>query len=133
MPFRHPVHVPYYQVDQQGVVFNMWYLGWFDDAMTAYLTSLGFSYDEMLRNGYDVQLVHTELDWSAGVRFGDDVVVEVSPAAIGTTSLTLQFAVRRGDAVLVTARTVYVVVGLDGSGKRAVPELLRAALERRGD
>jgi acyl-CoA thioester hydrolase len=130
MPFCHPVHVPYYQVDQQGVVFNMWYLGWFDDAMTAYLTSLGFSHDEMLRNGYDVQLVHTELDWSAGVRFGDDVLVEVTAAGVGTTSLTLAFAVRRGDEAPVTARTVYVVVATDGSGKRPVPELLRAALER---
>jgi acyl-CoA thioester hydrolase len=130
MPFRYPVHVPYYQVDQQGVVFNMWYLGWFDDAMTAYLTSLGFSYEEMLGNGYDVQLVHTELDWSAAVRFGDDVFVEVTTDGIGTTSLTLAFAVRRGDEVVVSARTVYVVVGIDGSGKRSVPELLRAALER---
>ena len=24
--------VPYYQVDQQGVAFNMWYLGWLDEA-----------------------------------------------------------------------------------------------------
>jgi acyl-CoA thioester hydrolase len=133
MPFRHPVHVPYYQVDQQRVVFNMWYLGWFDDAMTAYLASIGFPYDEMTRNGYDVQLVHTELDWSAGVRFGDDVVVEVNPTSVGTTSLTLEYAVRRGDETPVTARTVYVVVGIDGSGKRAVPELLRAALERAAD
>ena len=133
MPFRHPVHVPYYQVDQQGVVFNMWYLGWFDDAMTAYLASIGFSYEEMLSNGYDVQLVHTELDWSSGARFGDDVVVEVTPAGVGTTSLTLAFAVRRGDEVPVTARTIYVVVGIDGSGKRSVPELLRAALQRSAD
>jgi acyl-CoA thioesterase FadM len=30
--------------------------------------------------------------------------------------------------VIVTARTVYVVVALDGSGKRELPDFLRAAL-----
>ena len=29
-----PIPVSYFQYDQQGVVFNMWYFGWFDDAMT---------------------------------------------------------------------------------------------------
>jgi acyl-CoA thioester hydrolase len=128
MPFEHPVSLPYYQFDQQGVVFNMWYLGWFDDAMGAYFASIGFPFDEMIRNGFDVQLVHTELDWSASVRFGDEPVVQVAPLHVGTTSLTLSFAVRVGDDVRATAETVYVVVATDGSGKRGVPELLRAAL-----
>jgi acyl-CoA thioester hydrolase len=34
VPYTFPVVVPYYQVDQQGVVFNMWYLAWFDEAMS---------------------------------------------------------------------------------------------------
>jgi acyl-CoA thioester hydrolase len=128
MPFRHPVHVPYYQVDQQGVVFNMWYLGWFDDAMGAYFTSIGFPFEEMTRNGFDVQLVHTEVDWSTSVRFGDEPFVEVRPGRVGTSSITLSFAVQVGDDVRATAETVYVVIATDGSGKRPVPELLRAAL-----
>ena len=30
-----PIATSYFQYDQQGVVFNMWYFGWFDDAMTS--------------------------------------------------------------------------------------------------
>ena len=128
MPFQHKVRVQFFEVDLQGVVFNMWYLAWFDTAMTAFLADLGFPYDDMARLGWDVQLVHTELDWRGGATFGDEVVVEVETDRIGTTSFTLGFRVLRGDELLVTAKTVYVVVGIDGSGKRPVPDDLRKAL-----
>jgi acyl-CoA thioester hydrolase len=128
MPFQYPVRVQFFEVDLQGVVFNMWYLAWFDTAMSAYLAKLGFPYDDMSRDGWDVQLVHTELDWRGGARFGDEVVVDVATDRIGTTSFSLGYRVLRGDDLLVTAKTVYVVVGIDGSGKRPVPDNLRAAL-----
>jgi acyl-CoA thioester hydrolase len=130
MPFEYPVRVQFFEVDLQGVVFNMWYLAWFDTAMSAYLAKLGFPYDETKRDGWDVQLVHTEVDWRGGASFGDEVVVEVTADRIGTTSFTLGYRVLRGDELLVAAKTVYVVVGIDGSGKRRVPDELRAALSR---
>jgi acyl-CoA thioester hydrolase len=52
-----PVHVPYFQFDQQGVAFNMWYFGWFDDAMTEFLGQIGYPARAMLADGLDVQLV----------------------------------------------------------------------------
>ena len=128
MPFVHPVTVRFFEVDMQRVVFNMWYLAWFDDAMTAFLTDHGFGFDEMLSRGWDVQLVHTEIDWRAGARFGDRVDVEVTTDRIGTTSLTLAFRVLRDGEAIAVAKTVYTVVGTDGSGKRPVPDELRAAL-----
>ena len=39
-----PIPVSYFQYDQQGVVFNMWYFGWFDDAMTQFLGEIGYPY-----------------------------------------------------------------------------------------
>ena len=33
--YRHTVR--YLEVDAQNVAFNSWYLGWFDDAMSAFL------------------------------------------------------------------------------------------------
>jgi acyl-CoA thioester hydrolase len=128
MPFQHQVRVQFFEVDLQGVVFNMWYLAWFDTAMSLYFAQLGFPYDDTMRDGWDVQLVHTELDWSGSARFGDEVVIEVTTDRIGTTSFTLGYRVLRGDEVLVTAKTVYVVVDINGSGKRPVPDDLRAAL-----
>jgi len=124
-----PIPTSYFQYDQQGVVFNMWYFGWFDDAMTLFLGEAGYPYAEMNADGFDVQLTHTEADWREGVRYGEQVTVDVTTERVGSTSFILSFAVRVGDEVRSTARTVYVVVGTDGSGKRPIPPRLRAGLE----
>lgn len=129
MPVAIDVQVPYFQFDQQGVVFNMWYFGWFDDAMTGFLAELGYPPQVMLTEGLDVQLVHTEADWRAGVRYGDEVSIDVSTEQVGMTSFTLLFSVRVGPEVRSSGRTIYVLVGLDGSGKKPISPGLRAALE----
>jgi acyl-CoA thioester hydrolase len=124
--YRHQVR--YLEADQQGVVFNMWYLGYFDEAMAHFLAEGGLEYPDMLASGYDVQLVHTEIDWQASLRWPDQAEVEVRLAEAGTTSFVLAFKVRTGGQVVATGRTVYVVVATDGTGKRPVPAAIRAAL-----
>lgn len=128
MTFTHPVKVRYLEVDAQGVVFNAWYLAWFDDAMTAFLGHGGLPYRTMLDAGYDVQLVRSEIDWKSGVGFEDDVQVAVSTARIGRTSFALDFEVRLGERVTCAGRTVYVVIATDGTGKREIPALIAGAL-----
>src|SRR5450759_2790975 len=71
--FTHRVDMRYLEVDQQGVVFNMWYLAYFDDAMTAWLAHRGVPYQQLFAAGLDVQLVHTEVDLRAR-RDGTEVV-----------------------------------------------------------
>lgn len=129
MTFAHRHVVRYLEVDAQGVVFNAWYLAYFDEAMSAFLVARGLPYQKMLEAGFDVQLVHTEVDWKAGLRWQDAVEVAVSPARVGRTSFALDFEVRRdGVEVTCTGRTVYVVIATDGSGKRPIPPLIADAL-----
>ena len=131
-PYRFPVRVRYSEVDRQGVVFNMWYLGWFDEAMTGFLDARGVPYADLMAAGHDVQLVHTEVDWTGGVGFGDDVAVDVDVDRVGTTSFTLRFAVLRDGEPTATGRTTYVHIALDGTGKRPLSPGLRAALTSGG-
>lgn len=120
--------VRYLEVDQQGVVFNMWYLGYFDEAMAQFLEDGGLPYREMLEGGHDVQLVHSDIDWKGPLRWGDDAEVAVSLDSAGTTSFTLAFEVAGPTGPVAAGRTVYVVVATDGSGKRPIPADLAAAL-----
>jgi acyl-CoA thioester hydrolase len=124
--YRHRVR--YLETDQQGVVFNMWYLGYFDEAMAAFVEEGGLRYQEMLAAGFDVQLVRSEIEWRSALHWPDTVEVVVTLAATGTTSFTLAFEVGTGETSVANGRTVYVVVGTDGSGKRPIPDVLRAAL-----
>jgi acyl-CoA thioester hydrolase len=75
-----------------------------------------------------VQLVHTKLDWVGSLGWNDRADIDVSTSRLGTTSFTLDFAIRAGERAVASARTVYVVVGTDGSGKQQVPQRLRTAL-----
>jgi acyl-CoA thioester hydrolase len=127
-PFTHPVDVRYLEADQQGVVFNMWYLAYFDDAMTAFLAAQGLPYQVMMDAGYDLQLVHTDVDWNGPLRFGDRAAVAVAVTRVGATSFTLRFDVLKGSEAVATGSTVYVVVATDGSGKRRIPSIILNAL-----
>jgi acyl-CoA thioester hydrolase len=128
-PYEHPLTVRYLEVDQQGVVFNSWYLAYFDDALTGFLEHRGLPYPDLIASGHDAQVVHTELDWTGGLRFGDPAVIAVDVAAVGTTSFTLTFAVNRDGVTLCRGRTVYVCVATDGSGKRPLTQRLRQVLD----
>jgi acyl-CoA thioester hydrolase len=126
--FTHRVDVRYLEADQQGVVFNMWYLAYFDDAMAGLLADGGLGYTALLDLGWDVQLVHTELDWAGPLRWGEPAEIDVALARVGTTSFTLQFAARSGDRVACTGETVYVAVETAGWTKVPIPAALLDAL-----
>ena len=128
MSFEFPLRVRYMEADAQGVVFNGWYLTYFDEAMSAFISARGAGYPELIAAGYDTQLVHAEVDWKAGLRWPDEFTVAVSTATVGRTSFALDFEARRAGEVACAARIVYVVVATDGSGKRPVPPILTAAL-----
>jgi acyl-CoA thioester hydrolase len=128
--YEYTAPVRYLEADQQGVVFNMWYLAYFDEAMTGFLDAGGTSYAALQAGGHDVQVVHTELDWRGALRWGDTARVRVGTESMGRTSFTLWFEVRGpGEDVLVTGRTVYVCIRIDGSGKTPIPNELRTVLE----
>ena len=125
--FTFEIDVRYLEVDQQGVVFNAWYLAYFDEAMTALLAHHGATYDQIKAEGYDVMLVHSEIDWRSGLRWGERAAVDVACARLGRTSIALDFIVRRGQEVVAQAQTVYAVIGEDGRAA-ALPDSLRKAV-----
>jgi acyl-CoA thioester hydrolase len=126
--YRHRVR--YFEADQQGVVFNMWYLGYFDEAMTVFLEEGGLPYRRMLDEGFDVQLVHSEIDWGAPLRWPGECAVRVEVDKVGVTSFTLRFDVSTDATSVATGRTVYVVVATDGSGKLPIPPILLRTLDQ---
>jgi acyl-CoA thioester hydrolase len=132
-PFAFPIVPRYAEVDQQGVVFNGHYLTWFDEACTGFLDHLGVTYPALIAAGLDIQVVHSEIDYLAPVRWRDSVRVSARCHRVGTTSFTLGFEVKRTGAtdperVAVTGSNVYVVVSTEDWAKRPVPDELRAAL-----
>jgi len=125
-----PVQTHYYQFDQQGVAFNMWYLAFIEQARNGYLAARGFSLEDLLASGHDIQLVHVEMDWSAALRYGDPLAIEVTLGHVGTTSFALRYALAVEGQGRATASAVYVIVDAAVLGKASLPTGLRTALER---
>ena len=132
--FTLPVVPRYAEVDQQGVVFNGHYLTWFDEACTGFLDHLDVTYPGLIASGYDIQVVHSEIDFKGPVRWRDAVRVEVHCERIGSTSFALGFSVLRSregepeELAAVHGHNVYVVVSTEDWTKRPIPGLLREAL-----
>ena len=122
--------VRYFETDAQGVVFNMWYLAYCDEACADFLEGIGAHYDSLVADGYDFQVVHADLDWSASLRARDVADFAVTCDHIGRTSFTLRSEISSEGRPVATVRVVYVGVATDGSGTVPVPSHLRAALQQ---
>ncbi|WP_439663579.1 acyl-CoA thioesterase [Lentzea sp. HUAS TT2] len=118
----------FYEIDGQGVMFNMWYLGHVDEAMAAFFIDRGLPYDGWRDLGFDAHVVHVDLDFAAGVRLRDVAEILVSPSRIGRKSFTLDFAFRRDGEIVCSGGLVYATVSADGHGTIVLPDLLVEAL-----
>ena len=132
MANRVKVSVPtyYYQFDQQGVAFNMWYLAFIEQARNDYLAAQGYSLEDLLASGHDIQLVHVEVDWSAALRFGEPLEVEVSLEHAGTTSFSMRHVLSVHERERAVSVVFYVIIDAATNAKAALPDGLRVALAR---
>ncbi|MET9631905.1 thioesterase family protein [Lentzea sp. NPDC006480] len=118
----------FYEIDGQGVMFNMWYLGHIDEAVDVFFVDRGLPYKSWPSMGFDAHVVHVEMDFAAGVRAQDTTEVEISTARIGGKSFTLGFAFLRDGETVCSGGVVYATVSAEGHGSIALPDVLVKAL-----
>ena len=129
--FVYYLRVRYGECDAQKVVFNARYGEYADLAVTEFFRALGYG-AELASGELDYQLVRQVIEWKAPARFDQVVAIAVSTLRLGTTSFSLrcEFSLAGNAAVIATVETVYVLVDTHTLTKRALPEPLRAALQR---
>ena len=132
--FRYSVAVRFFEVDSLGVVFNMWYLGWCDEAMSAFMQSLGYGYDTLRASGFDAVLRTAQLEWLDSLEAFQQAEVAVQVEHVGTTSFRLGFSIERvnapGEPPTRCARfaITYVCVGIADRKTTPIPPSLREVL-----
>jgi 4-hydroxybenzoyl-CoA thioesterase len=84
----------------------------------------------VMRERIGLPCVHVAANFSAALRFGDQITVTTRVLKFGTTSVTFDVRVSRGD--IECARIDYVVAcaELSGPSKHPLPEDLRSALSK---
>lgn len=122
MPWhREPVRVEFVDTDAGGRIHHTAALRWAERAEHQLLRALGWP--ELAR----FPRRRLEVDFVGPLRFGDEVVVEIAASAVGRTSITYGWRVRRDGVVCVEGSTTCVHVDDDGLPCE-VPAGLRAAL-----
>lgn len=129
-PFVHRLRVRYHECDQQGRVFNAHYFAYFDIALTELWREAFGSYEQMLRDGYDVVVADASARFKGAAAFDDEIDVAMTIANLGDTSMTTDIEVLRDGDVLVQGRMVHVWVDATSYEKSPIPERARERLAR---
>jgi YbgC/YbaW family acyl-CoA thioester hydrolase len=127
--FSHRLRVRWAEVDMQKIVFNAHYLMYFDTAVADYWRALALPYEEAMQllEG-DIYLKKASVEFNASARMDDRLDVALKCARVGTSSMTFQGAIFRGEELLVTCELVYVFADPATQTSRPVPPPFRDLL-----
>ena len=88
---------------------------------------LGHPFKTYTERGLYLAVIGASCRYLRPARYDDEVVIEAGIANLGRVRVTIAYAVRRDDEVLVTGETEHVVLDDDGKPQR-LPEEVRASI-----
>jgi acyl-CoA thioester hydrolase len=119
------IRVIYGDTDQMGFVYYANYLRFFETGRNEYLRARGAPYREVEAElGIRLPVVEATVHYKSPARYDDLLVVETVLAQVRRASARFEYAVRRGEELLVTGHTVHACIDFDGSIQRLPPSLL---------
>lgn len=129
--FSMPIRVYFQDTDAGGVVYHASYVNFMERARTEWLRAHGYSNAGLMKEFGMVFVVRTlKLDYLRPALLDDLLEVTAQIKDIGRSRLTLLQTVRRGEELLTEAETHLVCVALASFKPAAIPEVLRAQLEK---
>ena len=125
--FRTLVRVRYAECDAQLVVFNARYGDFVDLAVTEYVRALFGSYQNVMDQGYDYQVVKLSTEFKSSAKFDDVLAISVEVAKLGNTSfaLTVEFKEFYSERLVAVSEIVYVMMTCPAYEKVAIPDFFR--------
>ena len=131
-PFERELMIRFAHCDPAGIVFFPQYLVMLNNLVEDWFNEgLGIAYAELLgprRTG--LPTVSLSCEFTAPSRMGETVALGLAVERIGGASITLQLGCRLGDETRMRVRQVLVATSLDTHRAIALPDDVRAALER---
>jgi acyl-CoA thioester hydrolase len=130
--FSHRIEVRFRDCDALGHTNNAVYLTFLEQARFAHWRSLwDFGNPEKTRDLPGVILARVEADYKRPTRYGDVLDVRLTVADIGRSSFRYDYEIvdEQGRTVL-TAKTVQVMYDYAVEKPVAIPDVIRALLER---
>ena len=70
--------IPYADTDKMGVVYHANYLKYFEMGRTELMRQIGFTYDDMEKQGFYFPVVNAQCNYHAPAHYDDLITVETS-------------------------------------------------------
>jgi len=128
MKFYIESKIYYHDTDSGGVVYYASYLEHLEEGRTEFCRSKGIDLVKYNNDGILFPIVHLEMDYKQPARYGDVIRIFTRVEKIGNASIEFAQEIRKDDAALVMAKTVWACVNKDLKPRR-VPEEMRQRLE----
>ena len=130
--FRHfeRLRVRWAEIDAQQIVFNGHYLMYVDTAISGWWRAMALPYAATMATLQgDFYVKKSSLEYHASARLDDLIDVGVRLARFGNSSMLLQAAVFRGDALLVSGELVYVFADPATQTSKPIPQAFRDVVD----
>lgn len=115
--------VHFFDTDCGGVVSNIAYLRFIEEARTKLTSSLGLCPAEMMETQLFPAVARTEIDYLRPARLGDRLLVSAELETLEAVRFRCGFSIRRpvDDQLLVECRQTLALIQLPGGRPRRVP------------
>ncbi|MCP4653331.1 MAG: YbgC/FadM family acyl-CoA thioesterase [Candidatus Omnitrophica bacterium] len=100
----------YHDTDCGGVVYYANYLKYFEEARTEYLADRGINLIEMAKEGFLFVVKKVDIEYKSPGRYGDKLTVTSEITKLRSASMQFTQEVKRGDLLIVAAKTVLVCI-----------------------
>ncbi len=112
------IRVYYYDTDAAGVVHNVAYLRFVEEARTRLAEHVAWSLEEMATGPVIPVVARTEIDYLRPARLGDRLLIDARLTSIGSASFEMDFVVTRPDDGATIARCRQKLVGVNRASGR---------------
>jgi acyl-CoA thioester hydrolase len=102
--------VYYHDTDAGGVVYYASYLRHLEEGRCEYMRSRGVDVASYAASGIIFPVVRLEVDYKTPARYGDTIMVFTRPGSIGNASISFDQEIRRGEGLILKAKTVWACV-----------------------
>ena len=126
--FHYDVRARFAETDAQGIVHHAVYLVWFEAARVAYLEEFAGGYPALRAQGLESLVLEANVRYRQPARFDDRVQVYARVGEVRGARFRFDYAVMRGDELLVDGWTSHACVDAKTFRPIRIPPALADAI-----
>lgn len=120
--------INFYECDPAGIIFFSRVFDFCHSAYEQLIISFQLDQDYWNNPDYVVPIIHSQCDYYKPLKYGDEILIEVSVSVLKQSSFELTYKIKLKDEIYALVKTVHVFVSKGDWNKREIPYDIMNAL-----